>query len=163
MVEIISRRDGPRPEDQRVKSLVQNNRGTIAKIADHLTMGGYSASKAANAAPAPPAPEKTIVHFLGDTSAPTREPQPTVRATLNGRVIVVDDNSGRQLHHLGEIRRRDGVIRFLLATAQNHFSAPASVEIVAALEDLDAAELAPDGGEEALVAEIAERLGFETL
>jgi hypothetical protein len=86
-----------------------------------------------------------------------------VRATINGRVIVVDDNSGRQLHHLGEIRRRGDEIRFVLASAENRFPAPVAAEIAAAIEDLDAAELAPDGGEEALVDEIGRRLGLAAL
>jgi hypothetical protein len=160
MVEIISRRDGPRPEDARLKSLIETNRPTITRIADHLTQGGYSASKAAKSKPVP-TPERASVHVLSSTPAPVREARPVVRATLNGRVVVVDDESGRQLHHLGEIRRRDGALWFVLATAANRFPAPAAVEITQAIEDLDAAELAADGGEEALVAEIAQRLGFE--
>jgi len=160
MVEIISRRDGPRPQDARLKSLIENNRQTITRIADHLTQGGYSASKATKLAPAP-VPERASVHFIGGAAAPTREARPFVRATLNGRVVVVDDETGRQLHHLGEIRRRDGALWFVLATAANRFPAPAAAEITKALEDLDAAELAVEGGEEALVAEIAHRLDFE--
>jgi hypothetical protein len=159
MVEIISRREGPRPEDARLKSILDNNRATITRIADHLTEGGYSASKAAKA-PAPAA-EKTRLHVVGGEPAPAQAARPVVRATLNGRVVVVDDNSGRQLHHLGEIRRRDGALWFVLATAANRFPAPAAAVIVEAIEDLDAAELAADGGEDALVAEIARRLGFE--
>jgi hypothetical protein len=158
MVEIISRNDGPRPQDVRLRSLIEKNRSTITRIADHLTMGGYSAAKAAKAAPAPE-PERAALHFIGGSPAPVREPRPVVRATLNGRVVVVDDDSGRQLHHLGEIRRREGRIWFVLATTENRFPAPAPPEIVERLDDLDAAELAPEGGEEALVAEIAGRLG----
>ena len=162
MVEIISRQDGPRPEDVRLKSILEKNRPTITRIADHLTQGAYSASKAANAAPAA-VHERTKLHFIGGSApAPAQEARACVRATINGRVIVVDDNSGRQLHHLGEIRRRNGEIHFVLASAENKFPAPAAPELVEALDDLDAAELAPDGGEEALVAEIARRLGFET-
>jgi len=159
MVEIFSRRDGPLPQDARLKSLLDKNRGTITKLADHLSQGAYSASKAAKAAPAP-AFDKKIMHVVGGTAAPAREARPEVRATLNGRVVVVDDETGRQLHHVGEIRRRDGAIWFILATAANHFPAPAAPDIVEALDDLDGAELHPDGGEEALVAEVARRLGF---
>ena len=159
MVEIFSRRDGPSPQDARLKSLIENNRGTITRLADHLTQGAYSANKAAKAAPKPEA-EKRILHVVGAAAAPVREPRPEVRATLNGRVVVVDDETGRQIHHLGEIRRRDGAIVFVLASSANRFPAPAAPEILEALDDLDRAELAPDGGEEALVAEIARRLGF---
>jgi hypothetical protein len=160
MVEIVSRRDGPRPEDVRLKALIDKNRPTIERIADHLTQGGYSAGKRAK--PAPRANEKTIVHVLGGLdSGKTPESRPVVRATLNGRVVVVDDNSGRQLHHLGEIRRRDGQTVFSLATAESGFSAPVPDEILNTLADLDQALLASDGGEEALSHEIASRLGFE--
>jgi hypothetical protein len=161
MVEIFSRRDGPRPQDVRVKALIDKNRLTIERIADHLTQGGYSAGKVVKAA-APRVEAKTIVHALGGSnSSRTIESRPTVRATLNGRVVVVDDNSGRQLHHLGEIRRRDGQIVFSLASAENGFSAPLPDDILNTLADLDQALLALDGGEEALVGEIASRLDFE--
>jgi hypothetical protein len=40
MVEIISPRDGPRPQDARLKALIDNNRATITRLADHLTQGG---------------------------------------------------------------------------------------------------------------------------
>ena len=53
------------------------------------------------------------------------------------------------------------MIRFLLAVRENGFSAPLAPELRVDLDDLDAAELAPDGGEEALVAEIGRRLGCE--
>ena len=165
MVEIFSRGDGPRPQDVRLKALLEKNRPTIEKIADHLTQGGYSAGERAKAlAPrvAEKTAEKTIVHALGGfNSSQTIEPRPVVRATLNGRVVVVDDNSGRQLHHLGEIRRRAGEIVFCLASSENGFSAPLPDEFLNTLADLDQALLAPDGGEEALVGEIASRLRFE--
>jgi hypothetical protein len=161
MVEIISPRGGSRPEDFRLKSLIENNRSTITRLADHLTQGGYSASKAAKAAPAPEPERTSSVHIIGGAPA-ARVARPVVRATLNGRVVVVDDESGRQLHHLGEIRRRNGALWFVLAAAANRFPAPAAAETVELLADLDAAELATDGGEEALVAEIAHRLGFES-
>ena len=161
MVEIFSRGDGPRPQDVRLKAFLDQNRATITKIADHLTLGRYSAGKAANAV-APELPERTIVHAVGGLEPVRRgKPRPAVRATVNGRVVVVDDNSGRQLHHLGEIRRRAGEIVFVLACAENGFSAPLADEILERLADLDQALLAPDGGEDALVGEIASRLGFE--
>ena len=45
MVEIFSRGDGPRPQDVRLKAFLDQNRATIAKIADHLSLGRYSAGK----------------------------------------------------------------------------------------------------------------------
>ena len=161
MVEIFSRGDGPRPQDVQLKAFLDQNRGTITKIADHLSLGRYSAGKSANAAPPEPE-EKTIVHAVGGVAAsPTREARPAVRATVNGRVVVVDDNSGRQLHHLGEIRRRGEELVFLLACSENGFSAPLADEFLERLADLDQALLAPDGGDDALVNEIGSRLGFE--
>ena len=67
MVEIFSPRDGPRPRDVRLKALIDKNRNTIEKIADHLTEGGYSAGKRAKAAPKVEA--KTIIHTLGGFSS----------------------------------------------------------------------------------------------
>ena len=159
MVEIFSRGEGPRPQDARLKAFLDQNRSTIVKIADHLTQGQYSAGKTAKPA-VPEAERRTIVHALGGASHAT-EPRPVVRAALNGRVVVVDDNSGRQIHHLGEIRRRGDDVTFLLASAGNGFSAPLSDDLLDALIDLDRATLAADGGEEALVRELASRLGVE--
>ncbi len=160
MVEIVSRGDGPRPQDARLKAFLDRNRATITKLADHLTQGGYSAGKRAQATPQR-VEDKTIVHVLGGAASGATKSRPVVRATLNGRVVVVDDNSGRQLHHLGEIRRRGGEIVFLLASAENGFSAPLPEALLAALADLDRATLAADGGEDALVRELAMRLDVE--
>lgn len=161
MVEIFSRGDGPRPQDVRLKAFLDQNRGTITKIADHLSLGRYSAGKRANTATLEPE-EKTIVHAVGGVpSSAAREARPAVRATVNGRVVVVDDNSGRQLRHLGVIRRQGDEIVFVLACSENGFSASLPDEILERLADLDRALLAPDGGEDALVGEIASRLGFE--
>ena len=64
MVEIVSRGDGPRPQDARLKAFLDRNRATITKLADHLTQGGYSAGKRAQATPQR-VEDKTIVHVLG--------------------------------------------------------------------------------------------------
>jgi hypothetical protein len=157
MVEIFSR--GSRPQDARLKAFLDQNRSTIVKLADHLTQGQYSAGKAPKA-PAREPERNTIFHATSDSPSIV-EPRPVVRATLNGRVVVVDDNSGRQVHHLGEIRARGDAIMFLLASAENGFSAPLPDDLLDALIDLDHAELAADGGEEALVGELASRLGIE--
>ena len=45
MVEIISKRDGPRREDVQVKRLIEQNRSTIVRLADQISGGGYSASR----------------------------------------------------------------------------------------------------------------------
>lgn len=160
MVEIFSRGDGQRPQDARLKAFLDQNRSTITKIADHLSNGQYSANKQPKPKAEPEASGK-IIHALGGLASSAAEQRPCVRATVNGRVIVVDDNSGRQLYYLGEIRRRDNQIMFLLARAENGFSAPLTDPFVEKLDDLDRALLAPDGGEDALVDEIASRLECE--
>ena len=48
MVDIISKRDGPRREDVAARRVLQENRGTIHKMMDHLT-GGQLNSQAAKA------------------------------------------------------------------------------------------------------------------
>lgn len=157
MVEIISRRDGPRPEDARLRQVLQQNRGTIERLADHLSMGAYSASKAPK--PVPQAEGRTIVHI--GTGAPARnDVHANVRVSLNGRVIAVDDGSGRQLHHLGDIRRRGAANVFVLATRPNGFFAPLADEVAAPLADLDGLSLEGASSEDALAEEIARRLGY---
>ncbi|CDX61181.1 hypothetical protein LCM4577_14320 [Mesorhizobium sp. LCM 4577] len=46
MVEIISKRDGSRREDVAMKRLIEQNRATITRLADHISGGSYSAGKA---------------------------------------------------------------------------------------------------------------------
>ena len=52
-MDIISKKRGPRAEDQQAKQHLQRNWGTIEKLADTLSGGKYSADKAKKAA-APP-------------------------------------------------------------------------------------------------------------
>lgn len=156
MVEIISKPGGPRREDVQVKRLIEENRATITRIADQISGGGYSAGKA----PKPkPQPKGLIIH-VGGGATTAAEPKPTIRVSLNGRVVAVDENSGRQLHHIGELRRRDGAEVFVLATKANQFFAPVDDGIAAALADLDGSRLRPDYGEDELAAEIGARLGM---
>ena len=104
MVEIISRRDGPRREDVQVKRLIEQNRPTIERIADQISGGGYSASRRPRQQPKA---EGLIIHVGGGPPA-AAEASPSIRVTMNGRVISVDCNTGRQLHHIGDVRDRDG-------------------------------------------------------
>lgn len=156
MVEIISKRDGPRREDAELRKLLTENRATITRLADHLSAGAYSARKAPKQAPKP---SGLIFHHLGSGAA-AGEPLPKVRVSLNGRVIVVDENSSRQMHHVGEIRARNGVEFFALATTENGFFAPVDDNIAQALRDLDHIELSGPDAEEKLAAEIGGRLGI---
>ena len=49
---------------------------------------------------------------------------------------MVDENSGRQLHHIGDLRFRDGSDVFVLATKANQYFSPVDEGIAAALSDL---------------------------
>lgn len=157
MVEIISKREGMRREDAQMKRLLADNRATITRIADHISNGAYSASKAPR--PAPRA-QGLIIHHAG-AAAPKHETRPQVRISPNGRVIVFDQNSARQLHHLGELRRREGVDVFALATSENGFFAPLEDGMAQALADLDGCRITAVGGEDGLAAELGRRLGIE--
>ncbi|MGX5799773.1 hypothetical protein ACWGS9_00830 [Bradyrhizobium sp. Arg314] len=156
MVEIISKRDGSRREDAAIKRLIEQNRATITRLADHISGGSYSAGKTAK-----PKPEAKglIIHSVG-SARPTADANPRVRISLNGRVIAVDENSGRQLHHIGDLRRRDGTDVFVLATKVNQYFSPVDEDIAAALADLDGGRLGADYGEEQLAADIGNRLGM---
>ena len=95
MVEIISKRDGPRREDMQVKRLIEQNRSTIVQLADQISGGGYSASRKPRQQPKA---EGLIIH-VGGSAATAAEASPSIRVTMNGRVISKDQNTGRQLHH----------------------------------------------------------------
>jgi hypothetical protein len=156
MVEIISKRDGSRREDVAMKRLIEQNRATITRLADHISGGSYSAGKAAKPKPQP---KGLIIHSVS-SARPIADAAPRIRISLNGRVIMVDENSGRQLHHIGDLRRRDGNDVFVLATKANQYFSPVDEDIAAALTDLDGGRLGPDYGEEQLAADIGNRLGM---
>ena len=88
------------------------------------------------------------------------EARPYVRISPNNRVVVVDEETGRQMHFVGELRRVEGRRRFALATRENRFFSPVEGGIAAALTDLDGREVAGTMAERALADEIAARLGF---
>src|SRR4051812_42963893 len=94
--------------DVEAKRLIEQNRGTIERLADQLSNGAYSASRAPKAEPQA---QGLIIHVLGGKAESTT-PEPYVRISHNDRVVVVDHETGRQLHYLGEIRRVDGRRRF---------------------------------------------------
>lgn len=157
MVDIISKRDGPRREDAYVRQLVEQNRATITRIADHLSGGSYSAGRAPR--PVPQQAESRIIHAYS-SARPIGDVEARVRISLNRRVVVVDDNTGRQLHHLGELRRREGKDVFVLATAANGFFSPVDDGIGAALLELDGKPLGQGYGEDELAADIGTKLGM---
>ena len=154
MVDIISRRDGPRREDEAARRVLRDNRGTIHKMMDHLSGGQLSSSQPK---PAAPEPEGLIIH-TGRASDPREATRPYVRISVNGRVVVADQDTSRQLHFLGEIRgpRRDQ--RFMLATEANGFYALIEDHLREKLADLDGRRIAGDFSEDDLVAVITDRL-----
>lgn len=156
MVEIISKRDGPRREDVQVKRLVEQNRATITRLADQISSGGYSARKAPREAPK----AQGLIFHQVTAGSPAAEPDPHVRISLNGRVVIVDQNCGKQLHHIGEIRSKNGLEVFVLATRANGFFSPVNDEIAEALVELDGTTIEASGSEEQLAVAIGARLGF---
>ncbi len=163
MVEIISKRDGPRREDERARHLIGRNRATISRLADQLTQGGYSAQKAARAVgPVQPEPEGKIIRHFGayGAGAPEEGGDLRVKVSVNDRVVAYDGDTGRQLHLLGEIRRQDGVRYFALATRTNGFLSGLPPDVAAPIEELDGQIIDKACPESLLAAEIARRLGY---
>jgi hypothetical protein len=156
-VDIVSKRSGPRREDEAARRLIDQNRGTIERLADQLSNGAYSAGKNARKALAEPA---GLV--VSEQRAPRKsiDPKPYVRISPNRRVVVVDEESSRQMHHLGELRRVDGRMTFVLATRANGFFSELDADVAGRLAALDGAQLGPKRTEADLAREIGELLGY---
>lgn len=163
MVDIISKREGPRREDERARRVIQANQGAITQIADRLTQGGYSASKRAKAAAAngPPAAERKLIY---DGAAGARISADTgdirVKVSVNNRVVAYDSGSGRQMLHLGEIRSQEGTRYFAIASRENGFFSPLPDEVTDKIGELDGQIIDQACPESLLTEEISERLGF---
>lgn len=154
MVEIFSKQDGPRREDVQVRRLIEQNRGLITRLADQFSGGRYSESKKPKLAPQA---EGLIFHIGGGTaSAPA--PEPKIRVTANSRVISVDVTTGRQLQHFGDIRDREGLKMFVLATKANGYISPLDAGIEEILMDLDRVVLGSSYAAADLAADIGLRL-----
>ena len=128
---------------------------TINKIAKQLSGGGLGA----RSNPEPPRPD-LVARCDPVASSREGEKRPYTKVSLNGRVIVVDFNSGRQLYHIGEIRGQGPMRRFILATRANRFFAPLEDDLANVLRDLDGAPTSDDAAQEELVQWIEARLGF---
>lgn len=156
MVDIISKRDGPRREDVAARRVLNENRGTIHKMMDHLT-GGQLNSQAQK--PKAPEPEGLVIH-TGRVIDQREAARPYVRISMNGRVVVADQETSKQLHFLGEIRGPRRSQRFVLATKANGFYAVIGEDLEAPLADLDGRDITGDFSEDHLVNTITERLGL---
>ena len=155
MVEIISKQDGPRREDVHMKRVLQDNRGIITKLADHLSNGQYSRSKQPSQTPRP---DGLIIHVVGDAGKAAPEPEPQIRVSTNGRVLCVDISTGRQIQHFGDIQKRNGSHIFRLATAANRFIAPLDDATADTLGDLDGVAVGDAYSKDDLAADIGRRL-----
>ncbi len=156
MIDIVSKGSGPRREDERARKLIEANRPVIEGLADRLTNGAWSARNRAKP-DRKPEPEGLLIHTARATTT-TEPPRPFARIAINGRVSLVDENTGKQMHHLGDIRRRDGRDSFRLATKENGFFSPVDPDIAAALADLDGQVLDGRDAERALIEAIGTRL-----
>ncbi|SMC94730.1 MULTISPECIES: hypothetical protein [Primorskyibacter] len=143
-MDIFSKRDGPRLEDVKAKRIMSENAGTIRKLADQLTNGGYSRNQAEQARrKEPPKPDGLIIHDL--KARPSVDaPVPYVKISVNNRVVLVDKSTARQLEMLGEVRGNYLTKTFVLATKENGFFTPVSDEILALIGHLDHRELSAE-------------------
>ncbi len=159
-MDIISKREGPRPEDVRAKRLISENAGTIRKLADQISNGGYSRMQQEQARRNQvPQPEGLLIHSMAGPAKPV-EPEPYLRVSLNGRVVLADRISGKQLQLLGEFRNRSGARVFVLATEANGFLSPVSEEIRQALCQFDNAAFDPAEPEQQIAQKFGEALGL---
>jgi hypothetical protein len=163
MVEFFSKSNEPRREDAHLRKVLQDNRATIVGLADQFSRGAYSASRRARAEGAQPQTSPAAGPSVHALSPPAAEavPRPHVRISANGRVVVMDLGSGRQLHHLGDLRRSGGEERFRLATRENGFFSPLDADVAAGLADLDGRLVGGRQAEADLKTAIAERLAIE--
>ncbi len=157
MVDIISKRSGPRREDVAAKRLIDSNRSTIEGLANQLSGGNYAAMRQP---PKPPQPDGLILHDLAGGRAAQVTYQPYVRISLNGRVVIVDGETSKQLHFIGEVRNGPGGREFVLATADNKFYSPLDEGLCLKLADIDHKIIDTEWSEEDLAGEITERLNL---
>ncbi len=157
---IITKKDGPRKEDVAAKQMIKQNWGTIDRLANQISGGRWQDIKQARAAKTSVA-EYDRRSFIGYASMERAAPaRPYIRISLNNRVVVVDEDTNRQLLFLGDIRYRPQGRVFCLATRANGFFDPAPDEVLEALAGLDGAVLSEDEVDEPFKQELAARLGF---
>ena len=155
-MDIISKKSGPRAEDQQAKQHLQRNWGTIEKLADTLSGGKYSADKAKKAAAPPQAKGLIIV----DQARPrvADDPVPYLRISTNGRVVIADKLSSIQLHFVGQLKRIGGDLRFVIATKENGFFMPLDPEMTDKIADLANLTVNRSYSEDDLAEDIKKRL-----
>ena len=131
-MDIFSKQSGQRPEDEQARRHLQKNWGTIQKLADTLSGGKYSEGRKKKEAP-----QAQGLIFMDQAARPVADaPDPYLRISANGRVVIADTNSGLQLHFLGQLKRVDGNVQFIIATAENGFFTPLDASLHDQIADL---------------------------
>ncbi len=161
MVDIITKKDGPRREDVAAKRLINGNWPTIQRLADQISDGGYTRSRQLIAnSKEQPRLDNLKIHILG-SSPKALEPKPVLRISLNNRVVVMDENSGRQLEFLGVFLFRGEQKYFSLATDENGFHATVDAKIELLLEDLNGVIIESESIQNAFIEIITVRLELQ--
>ena len=138
-----------------MERILRENRGTIERM-KHAITGGAARPPTIE----PPAPE--VARAFGyRRPAGERTVAPYVRLSPNGRVVIADAESGRQLHHLGNLRGSRQAVRFVLASKENGYYAPLDAAVAEPLATLDGMAVSDADAEDCLKKEIAARLGLE--
>lgn len=156
MVHIISKREGPHREEVAAKEFIQKNRANIDAIANRLTAGRWQQMRN----PAPPSQPPPSGKLWSTPPSRPQEEEPYVRISLNGRVVIADLASGRQLHFVGELRGRGPERRFALATRDNGVFEPMSEALLERLADLEGVSVPDEQSEQRLEQIISDRLGL---
>jgi hypothetical protein len=160
-MDIFSKSSGPREQDKQAKAHVKQHWGTIEKLADQISGGSYSTNKA-RASAKKEKPQASGLIFVDQ--APSRAadvPDPYLRISMNGRVVLVDKNSGVQLHFLGQLKRHNGVVRFVVATQANGFITAVDPDIEALILDLADKPLDRSYTEDDLFRDLKSRLSLD--
>lgn len=159
-MDIFSKKDGPRAEDVKAKRMISENMPAIRKLADQISNGGYTRMRQEQAQrkQEPQAEGKLI--FDMKARAHSEVPDPYIKISLNNRVVMVDRNTARQLHLLGEIRGNFISKKLALATKENGFFSPLDEDIADLIGHLDGVEITRDFTDADLAAKLEELLGL---
>lgn len=153
-VEIISKRSGPRRLDA-VGSPPPGPDRDVSWIADRRAHAPWAEARGG----ATPLWYDIATDDLEDEAR--AEPRHRVRVGADRVVRVVEGQTGRRLHALGEIRLLGRVWRFVLATRENGFPAALNSAMAARLAQLDGAPMGGPRTNDALAAEISSLLGYD--
>lgn len=159
--------DGARKEEKEAKRFIQRHRHVIDGLASQLTGGALPSAPLApgrraasdEASPAAASSAATVVRvFTG--APPPQTARPYVRIRPDGRVVVMDLSTARQLLLVGVVRGGGRLRRFELATATNGFYVPLDEALREDLVDLDWTVVPDEASETRLCEAIAVGLGF---